>query len=208
MTFEAHLGSLDQSKTFISQETFIQESLVVLVLCSILILKTQQKQNIIWIDRFFLDERLLLYLLKRVGRSQRKCGAGRGVGLDMVAIVPHIMNDLVLVRVLILGFVTARYLQEDAIQGHILHMRGGIVMTHILTLPYLGLPAQAGRHLTVGPTLSHQIGMEDMPLHLGDVESDQGRSILMSVEDPVNSQNEILLRKWKKLCHFYLQGSG
>lgn len=215
MTFEAHLGSLDASKTFISQETFIQESLVVLVLCSILILKRQQKQNIIWIDRFFLGERLLFYLLKRVGRSQRKCGPGRGAGLDMVAIVPQIMNDLV--RALILVLVTARYLQEDAIQGHIHQMRKGIAMTPLLTLLYLGLPVQddlqdpvhiqeAGRHLTVGPTLSHQIGVEDMSLPLGDVESDQDRSI----EDPVKEVEENMpflatgMRIFCVICDVYI----
>jgi len=168
---------------------------VVLVLCSILILKMQQKQNITWIDRFFLGERLLLYLLKRLGRSQRKCGAGREVGLDMVAIVRLIMNDLIFD--LVLGLMTVQVLQGVAIQGLFLHMRGGTVKTPILARLYLGLPVQedlqgpahyqeAGRHLSAGLTLSRQIGMEDMPLLLGDIESDQDRSILVSVEDPLN----------------------
>lgn len=195
MTFEAHLGSLGLSKTFISRETFIQESLVVSVLCSILILKMQQKQNITWIDRFFLGGRLLLYLLKRLGRSQRKCGAGREVGLDMVAIVRLIMNDLIFD--LVLGLMTVQVLQGVAIQGLFHHMRGGTVKTPILARLYLGLPVQedlqgpahyqeAGRHLSAGLILSRQIGMEDMPLLLGDIESDQDRSILVSVEDPLN----------------------
>lgn len=133
----------------------------------------------------------------------------------MVAIVHHIMNDLV--RALILVLVTAQYLQEDAIQGHILQMRKGIAMTHILTLLYLGLPVQddlqdpvhiqeAGRHLTVGPTLSHQIGMEDMFLPLGDVESDQDRSI----EDPDKEVEENIsflptgIRIFCAICDVYI----
>jgi len=92
---------------------------------------------------------------------------------------------------------TVQVLQGVAIQGLFLHMRGGTVKTPILARLYLGLPVQedlqgpahyqeAGRHLSAGLTLSRQIGMEDMPLLLEDIESDQDRSILVSVEEPLN----------------------
>jgi len=57
---------------FICQRTTIQGSLVVLVLCSLLILKMQQKHNIIWMASILVGVRSLLFLLKKIGKSLMK----------------------------------------------------------------------------------------------------------------------------------------